>query len=49
MDRSAIGLGGVFQRLRVELNWQDLFEKLIAGFDGAALATRQQEALRPAG
>jgi predicted unusual protein kinase regulating ubiquinone biosynthesis (AarF/ABC1/UbiB family) len=31
MDRSAIGLGSVFMRLRAELNWSRLFHELIAG------------------
>ena len=30
MDRSAIGLGGVFLRLKAELNWSRLFHGLIA-------------------
>ena len=38
MDRSAIGLGGVFLRLKAELNWSRLFHGLIADFDAAALA-----------
>ena len=38
MDRSAIGLGGVFLRLKAELNWSRLFHGLIEDFDEAALA-----------
>jgi len=49
MDRSAIGLGGVFVRLRAELNWSRLFQELVADFDEAALARRQAEALAAAG
>ncbi len=49
MDRSAIGLGGVFVRLGAELNWHDLFQELIAGFDEQTLAARQQAALAQAG
>jgi hypothetical protein len=49
MDRSAIGLGSVFLRLRAELNWSRLFHETVAGFDEAALAERQAEALRIAG
>jgi predicted unusual protein kinase regulating ubiquinone biosynthesis (AarF/ABC1/UbiB family) len=49
MDRSAIGLGGVFLRLRAELNWSRMFHGLIADFDAAALAERQATALREAG
>ena len=49
MDRSAIGLGGVFVRLRAELNWFRLFRDLVEGFEEAALAARQAEALARAG
>ena len=43
------GLGGVFLRLKAELNWSRLFHSLIADFDEAALAARQQAALTEAG
>jgi predicted unusual protein kinase regulating ubiquinone biosynthesis (AarF/ABC1/UbiB family) len=49
MDRSAIGLGGVFLRLRAELNWYELFHELIEDFDTDALAARQLAALTEAG
>ena len=49
MDRSAIGLGGVFLRLGARLNWSRLFRDLIADFDEAALARRQAAALVEAG
>jgi predicted unusual protein kinase regulating ubiquinone biosynthesis (AarF/ABC1/UbiB family) len=49
MDRSAIGLGGVFLRLKAELNWSRLFRGLIADFDEAVLAERQAAALAQAG
>lgn len=49
MDRSAIALGGVFLRLRAELNWSRLFHELIDDFDAAALTARQQAALAGAG
>ncbi len=49
MDRSAIGLGAVFLRLRAELNWSRLFRELIADFDADALAARQEAALAEAG
>jgi predicted unusual protein kinase regulating ubiquinone biosynthesis (AarF/ABC1/UbiB family) len=48
MDRSAIGLGGVFLRLRAELNWSRMFHDLIADFDEQELAARQQTALQQA-
>jgi predicted unusual protein kinase regulating ubiquinone biosynthesis (AarF/ABC1/UbiB family) len=49
MDRSAIGLGSVFLRLRAELNWSRLFRELVDGFDTQALADRQADALSKAG
>lgn len=48
MDRSAIGLGGVFLRLKAELNWSRMFRALIEDFDEAALADRQAAALAEA-
>ena len=33
MDRAAIGLGSVFIHLRASINWHQLFESLIDGFD----------------
>lgn len=48
MDRSAIGLGGVFLRLKAELNWSRMFRDLIEGFDAAVLDQRQQAALSEA-
>jgi predicted unusual protein kinase regulating ubiquinone biosynthesis (AarF/ABC1/UbiB family) len=49
MDRAAIGLGAVFIHLRASINWHQLFESLIDGFDVEALATRQDQALVAAG
>ena len=49
MDRSAIGLGGVFLRLRAQLNWAKLYRELVEGFDADAVAMRQQAALVEAG
>jgi predicted unusual protein kinase regulating ubiquinone biosynthesis (AarF/ABC1/UbiB family) len=49
MDRSAIGLGSVFMRLKAELNWSRLFHETVAVFDEADVAARQEEALRIAG
>lgn len=46
MDRSAIGLGGVFMRLRAKANWHRLFEALIADFTESTLAERQARALQ---
>ncbi len=49
MDRSAVGLGSVFLRLRAELNWHELFHELIDDFKIEALAARQRAALAEAG
>jgi predicted unusual protein kinase regulating ubiquinone biosynthesis (AarF/ABC1/UbiB family) len=49
MDRSAIGLGGVFLRLRAELNWSRLFNELMSEFNETAVAERQAAALAEAG
>ncbi|WP_428484112.1 ABC1 kinase family protein [Rhodopila sp.] len=49
MDRSAIGLGGVFLRLKAELNWSRMFHDLIGEFSESALAERQAKALAEAG
>jgi predicted unusual protein kinase regulating ubiquinone biosynthesis (AarF/ABC1/UbiB family) len=49
MDRSAIGLGSVFLRLRAELNWSRLFHETVAAFNEAELAARQANALAAAG
>jgi len=49
MDRSAIGLGSVFLRLKAELNWSRLFHDTVADFNEDALAARQAEALAVAG
>jgi predicted unusual protein kinase regulating ubiquinone biosynthesis (AarF/ABC1/UbiB family) len=48
MDRAAIGLGAVFIHLRASINWHQLFESLIEGFDVEALAARQDAALKEA-
>jgi predicted unusual protein kinase regulating ubiquinone biosynthesis (AarF/ABC1/UbiB family) len=48
MDRSAIGLGSVFFRLKAEINWSRLFHELIDGFNTQALADRQAAALAEA-
>jgi len=49
MDRAAVGLGSVFMHLKAEINWHQLFHELIDDFDEAALARRQQAALKRAG
>lgn len=49
MDRAAIGLGAAYLRLGAELNFHQLFEESLEGFDETAIATRQQTALETAG
>ena len=48
MDRSAVGLGSVFLRLKAELNWSRLFNEMIEGFNESELAARQAAALAEA-
>ncbi|EHH69254.1 ABC1 kinase family protein [Gluconobacter morbifer] len=45
MDRSAIGLGSAFLRLGARLNWHQMFQELIEGFNVEDLAARQRAAL----
>ncbi|MEX1108138.1 MAG: hypothetical protein WEC00_04425 [Dongiaceae bacterium] len=45
MDRAAIGLGSVFMHLKAEINWYEVFQELIGGFDEASLEQRQTQAL----
>jgi predicted unusual protein kinase regulating ubiquinone biosynthesis (AarF/ABC1/UbiB family) len=49
MDRSAVGLGSVFLRLKAELNWHRLFYEMVDGFNADQLAVRQAAALAEAG
>ena len=49
MDRSAVGLGSVFLRLRAEQNWFRLFHELVDDFNTEAVAARQAAALAEAG
>ena len=49
MDRSALGLGSVFLRLRAEVNWYRLFHELIEGFRTEDVDARQAAALQEAG
>jgi predicted unusual protein kinase regulating ubiquinone biosynthesis (AarF/ABC1/UbiB family) len=48
IDRSAIGLGSVFLRLRAELNWHRMFNEMIEDFEEQKLAARQAAALAEA-
>lgn len=49
MDRSALGLGSVFVRLRAEQNWFRLFHELVDEFNTEEVAARQAAALLEAG
>jgi predicted unusual protein kinase regulating ubiquinone biosynthesis (AarF/ABC1/UbiB family) len=45
MDRAALGLGSVFLHLKAEVNWHNLFNELIDGFDVKQLQKQQKQAL----
>ena len=45
MDRAALGLGSIFLRLEVKLNWHRLYHDLVDGFAADGLAGRQGELL----
>lgn len=49
MDRAAIGLGAAFLHLRAELNFYEMFNAQIDGFDVDAVAARQTEAVTAVG
>ncbi|WP_420334120.1 ABC1 kinase family protein [Roseibium sp.] len=49
MDRAAIGLGGVFLHLRAQLNFFQLFNEQIEGFEASKVRQRQDDVLRAAG
>lgn len=49
MDRAAIGLGGVFLHLRAELNFFELFNEQIDGFEATTVRARQDRVLGAAG
>ena len=46
MDRAAIGLGGVFLRLKAQLNWYQIFHELIAHFNVNTLQHNQTQILQ---
>ena len=45
MDRAALGLGSVFLHLKAEINWYQVFNEMIDGFDVDQLEKRQADAL----
>lgn len=42
MDRAALGLGGVFLHLDAKLNWYQMFNETMAGFDRSVVEQRQK-------
>lgn len=45
MDRAAVGLGSVFLHLKAEVNWHQLFNEMVEGFDLKSLEKRQKNLL----
>lgn len=45
MDRAAVGLGSVFLHLKAELNWYELFNQMVEGFNPKALEKQQKTLL----
>ncbi len=45
MDRAALGLGSVFIHLQAEVNWYQIFNEMIEGFDVEKLRQAQGDAL----
>jgi len=46
MDRAAVGLGSVFMHLKAEVNWYQIFNSLIEGFNYKEMDKKQQKALK---
>ncbi len=46
MDRAALGLGSVFIHLQAEINWYQLFNEIIDGFDVDKMAAKQAATLK---
>lgn len=46
MDRAALGLGSVFIHLNAEINWYQVFQEMIDGFDVETLHKRQTDSLK---
>lgn len=49
MDRAALGLGSVFIHLQAEINWHNLFNEMISGFDVAKMRQAQSDTLNQFG
>ncbi|MBS0980402.1 ABC1 kinase family protein [Acetobacter thailandicus] len=48
VDRSAVGLGSVFLRLKVKMNWSELFREVVGEYNEQQLAARQAAAIEAA-
>ncbi len=46
MDRAALGLGSVFIHLDAQINWHNIFNELIEGFDVEKLQAYQEKTLK---
>ncbi len=49
MDRAALGLGSVFLHLKAEINWYQVFNELIEGFDVEKMRLEQGRVLKKQG
>ena len=45
IDRAAIGMGSLFMKLNVRLNWYELFNNLIKDFELNHIKKKQEEIL----
>lgn len=46
MDRAALGLGSVFLHLKAEINWYQVFNEMIKGFEIENLRTKQAQLIQ---
>ncbi len=46
MDRAALGLGSVFLHLKAEINWYQVFNEMIEGYDANIIEKRQKDVLK---
>lgn len=48
IDRSAIGLGSISTKLQAKLNWHNLFQEMVEGFNQETLLNNQRQAMEAA-
>lgn len=48
IDRSAIGLGSISTKLHAKLNWHNLFQEMVEGFNQDTLLNNQRQAMEAA-